>query len=236
MPFKVRQPAANCEDCEHRTLRLFCNLSGDALKSFEALGKLVSFPSRTTVFSEDQPVSSVFVVCTGQLKLSTTSREARTMILRLAGPGDLLGLSAALSKHRHEVTAETLEPTQLKNIPIADFLRFFEEHAEVGKKAAKAVALEYRSVYLDARRLAVSGSAAGKLAQLLLEWAESAACGKSDLRFTMALTHEELASMSAVSRETVTRLLNQFERDGLIDRRGSSLVILDPERLGLLAQ
>jgi CRP/FNR family transcriptional regulator, cyclic AMP receptor protein len=236
MPFKVRKSAANCHDCEHRTLRLFCNLSGDALASFEAIGRLVEFPSRTTVFSEGQQVSSVFVVCTGQLKLSTTSREARTMILRLVGPGDLLGLSAALSKQPHEVTAETLEPTQLKGIPLADFLCFFEEHAEVGKKAAKTVAQEYRSVYLDARRLAVSGSAAGKLAQLLLDWAETAACGKSELKFTMALTHEELANMSAVSRETVTRLLNQFERDRLVERRGSSLVILNPESLRELVQ
>ena len=234
MPFKVRKQAANCHDCEHRTLRLFCNLSGDALENFETLGKLIAYPSRATVFSEGEPVSSVFVVCSGQLKLSTTSREARTMILRLVGPGDLLGLSAALSKHPHEVTAETLEPTQLKSIPLADFLRFFEEHAEVGKNAAKSVAQEYRSVYLDARRLAVSGSAAGKLARLLLDWAESAACGKSELRFTMALTHEELANMTAVSRETVTRLLNQFERDKLIERRGSSLVILEPESLGEL--
>jgi CRP/FNR family transcriptional regulator len=52
----------------------------------------------------------------------------------------------------------------------------------------------------------------------------------------MALTHEELANMSAVSRETVTRLLNQFERDRLIERRGSSLVILNPESLGELVQ
>ena len=91
-------------------------------------------------------------------------------------------------------------------------------------------------MYLDARRLAVSGSAAGKLAQLLLDWAETAACGKSELKFTMALTHEELANMSAVSRETVTRLLNQFERDRLIERRGSSLVILNPESLRELVQ
>jgi CRP/FNR family transcriptional regulator len=46
------------------------------------------------------------------------------------------------------------------------------------------------------------------------------------MRFTMALTHEELANMAGTSRETVTRLLNQFERDELIARHGSSITIL----------
>jgi CRP/FNR family transcriptional regulator len=71
---------------------------------------------------------------------------------------------------------------------------------------------------------------------LLIEWAHTAACGKPELRFTMALTHEELASMAGTSRETVTRLLNQFERDNLITRRGASLTITNPDGLADLAQ
>jgi CRP/FNR family transcriptional regulator len=107
---------------------------------------------------------------------------------------------------------------------------------EESQKAAQSIAQEYRAMFLDARRLADAGSAAGKVAQLLLEWAATAACGKPELRFTMALTHEELANRSGVSRETVTRLLNQFERDRLITRRAVLLTILDPASLGQFAQ
>jgi CRP/FNR family cyclic AMP-dependent transcriptional regulator len=158
------------------------------------------------------------------------------MILRLAGPGDLLGLSATLNNLPYEVTAETIEPTQLKSVRRDDFLQFLEEYSEVGEKASKTMAREYREVFLDARRLALAGSAAARLAQLLLEWAHTAACGKPELRFTMALTHEELGNMAGTSRETVTRLLSQFERDGLITRRGSSLTIINPSALSQLAQ
>jgi CRP/FNR family cyclic AMP-dependent transcriptional regulator len=234
MPFQIRQANDSCRNCSHRALRLFCNLGEDALNRFDELGLHISFPSQVAVFEESQPVSNVFVVCSGRLKLSTTSREGRTMILRLAGPGDILGLSAALSNQCHEVTAETIEPTQLKSVRRADFLSLLEDFSEVGQKAAKVVALEYRAAYLDARRLAISGSASGKLAQLLLEWADTSGCGKQDLRFTMTLTHEELASMCGVSRETITRLLNQFERDGLIDRHGASMIIRDSSGLDQL--
>ncbi len=158
------------------------------------------------------------------------------MILRIAGPGDVLGLSATLSDVPYEVTAETIEPAQIKKVSRAEFIQFLEAHAEVGQKAARTLAREYHAVFLDARRLALSGSAAGKLARLLLEWASAAACGKPELCFTMALTHEELANMAGTSRETVTRLLNQFERDRLITRRGASLTIVNPPGLELLSQ
>ena len=231
-----RHFAEKCSDCQHRTLRLFCNLNDDALRRFDEIGDLVSLPSRSILFEEGQRASFIFVVCGGQLKLSTISRDGRTMILRLAGSGDVLGLSATLGTMTHEVTAETIEPTQLKRIPKRDFLEFLNAFSEAGRKTAETLAREYHAVFLDARRLALSGSAAGRLAQLLMEWANTAACGKSELRFTMALTHEELASMAGTSRETVTRLLNQFERDHLITRRGASLTIVNPSSLRDLAQ
>jgi CRP/FNR family transcriptional regulator len=119
----------------------------------------------------------------------------------------------------------------VKTVRRAEFLQFLQEHAEVGEHASKSLAKEYREAFLDARRLALSGSAAGRLGQLLLEWAHTAACGRPELRFTMALTHEELANMAGTSRETVSRLLNQFERDHLITRRGATLTIVDPANL-----
>src|SRR5271170_4436716 len=112
MSFGARQVADRCLECEHRTLRLFCNLDEAALRDFDQIGAHLNLPGRSIIFEESQPANSVFVVCTGQLKLSAMSREGRTMILRIAGPGDVLGLSATLSDLPHEVTAETLAPTQ----------------------------------------------------------------------------------------------------------------------------
>ncbi len=59
----------------------------------------------------------------------------------------------------------------------------------------------------------------------------AAANGKPEMRFTMALTHEEIASMAGTSRETVTRLLNQFRRDQWITIKGASMTIVKPDQL-----
>jgi CRP/FNR family transcriptional regulator len=103
--------------------------------------------------------------------------------------------------------------------------------------AAKSLADEYKAAFFDARRLALSGSAAGRLASVLLEWGKaSSSCGQhAEMRFTMALTHEELASLVGSSRETITRMLGRFRKERLIEVRGSSILILAPARLEQLA-
>jgi len=221
----------DCDNCEYRTLRMFCNLNAEALEDFEAIGIQATFPKGATLFQEDQPSNGVIVLCTGQVKLSCASKEGKTLILKIAMPGDVLGLGAVISNTPHEVTAETLEPTQIKSIRRPDFLAFLQKHGEASLHAAQSLSAEYKAAFFDARRLALSGSVAGRLAAILLDWARSASCGKPELRFTMALTHEDLASLASTSRETVTRLLGRFQKEKLIQIRGTSILILAPEKL-----
>ena len=104
-------------------------------------------------------------------------------------------------------------------------------HGIASMHAAQSLSGEYLTVFHDAKRLALSGSAAGRLARLLLDWARSTSNGRAELKFTMALTHEEVANMAGTSRETVTRLLNQFRRDQWLTIKGASITITKPEQL-----
>jgi CRP/FNR family transcriptional regulator len=214
---------------------MFCNLNDHALRDFNALGTQAEVPNNSTLFREDEPGASVIVVCSGQVKLSCTSKEGKTLILKIAMPGDVLGLSATISGSCHEVTAETIEPTQIKTIPRADFLAFLEKHGEASLHSARALSEEYKTAFVDARRLALSTSVPGRLAGVMLEWARAASCGSPQLKFNMRLTHEELAGMIGASRETVTRALNRFKKEKLIEIRGVSVLILAPEKLESLA-
>ena len=236
MPLSARYPATTtCETCQHRTLRLFCNLTPVALKAFSAIGVSASHGRGAILFRESDPAEFVDVICSGQLKLTCLSSAGKSMILKIAGPGDVLGLSAVLSGQPHEATAEALEPIQIRVIPRALFLNFLKEFGEASLHAAQSIETEYRSAFINARLLALSGSASARLAHLLLNWAESAACSKHEMRFTMALTHEELGSMANLSRETVTRLLGRFQKDKLLAVRGATMVILNPAGMRELA-
>jgi CRP/FNR family transcriptional regulator, cyclic AMP receptor protein len=214
---------------------MFCNMDTASLADFESIGLQATLPKGAKVFQEDEPSNGVFVICTGQVKLSCTSKEGRTLILKIGMPGDVLGLGAVISGSRYEVTAETIETTEIKSIRREDFLSFIRKHGEASLHAAKALSEEHKAAFFDARRLALSGSAAGRLASVLLDWGKAASCGKSEMSFTMALTHEDLANLIGSSRETVTRMLGRFKREKLIQMRGTSLRILSPERLERLS-
>jgi CRP/FNR family transcriptional regulator len=77
---------------------------------------------------------------------------------------------------------------------------------------------------------------AGRLANLLLEWLDDRfQRGAHERRLTVALTQEEIAGMTNTSRETVSRVLNQFQREKFIAVRGTSLHVLQPRALEQLA-
>ena len=212
--------------------RLFNTLSLDGQRDFNALGHLVTLPKGAIPFREDEPNRGVFVLCSGAVKLSCTSRLGKTLILKVAFPGDVLGLGAVLSGKRYEVTAEMLESTVVKNIRRRDFLQFLSKYGEASMSAARALSLEYRIAFFDARRLALSGSAAGRIAAILLDWGRSAMPQK---RFTMVLTHAELGNLTGTTRETVTRTLTKLQQTKVIQIKGSSIMILAPARLSELA-
>jgi CRP/FNR family transcriptional regulator len=214
---------------------MFCNLDGDALAAFETIGVQATLPKGSRLFQEDTPSDGIFVLCTGQVKLFTTSREGKTLILKIALPGDVLGLGAVISGSPYEVTAEVIVPTEVKSIRRDEFLYFLQHHGQASLHAAKSLSEEYKAAFFDARRLALSGSAAGRLARVLLDWGRTAACDKPEMRFTMALTHEELANLVGSSRETVTRMLGRFKREKLIQIRGAAVIILAPEKLEQLS-
>ncbi len=225
--------AEGCLDCQVRAQRPFCDLSPEALAAFDALGASIAVPRDAILFEQEAPAASVLVICEGQVKLSCSSRDGRTLLLRVARAGDVLGLSAALACTPHEVTARALVPTKLKSIRRDHLLAFLNRHGEASMHAAEAVSGEYRSVFLDARRLALAPSAGGRLASVLLELEEAAAV-KPGLPFIMALTHEDLASYAGIARETVTRTLGGWRRGRLIQVRGASMRILAPQRLAAL--
>lgn len=194
----------------------------------------IKLPCRTLAFTENEPGDAVFEVCSGKLKLLSTSREGRTAILRISFPGDLLGLSAVLSHGPYPVTAETIEPTHLKKVAREDFLAQLQLSPDMSLRAAEVLARQCNDLLSDARRLALSTTVAARLARFLLECEpplQSALRGPAPVEFT----HEEIASITGTSRETITRLFNRFERDGVIVRHGSSIVIANRESLYRIA-
>ena len=214
----------------------FGDLSEKASARFDEMGMDVDYARGERLFVEGETPRCVFVLSRGRIKVSVTSREGKTMILKIAEAGQVLGLSAALSGTDHEVTAEALEPCTIKAIPTKDFLAFLQKYPDASMEATRCVLREYQGIFMDVCRLGLPSTVAGRLAGLLLNWPKTGLqTGHTERRFIVPLTREEIAGMAATSRETVSRILNQFEREKLICVKGSSVTVLQPEALEQLA-
>jgi len=227
----------SCLSCQLRKDKWFCGLSPDVLKLFSAASRPATYPGGALLFVEGQVPRNALVLCSGKAKLSTTSRDGKVLILKVAEAGDVLGLSAAITGTPHEVTAETIGPCQVNFVDREPLLRLMEKNGEMGVHAAQALSVEFQSMYRDIHELVLARSSAGKLARLLLSWTGGRGkdLASSEVRIRAIMTHEEMAQMIGASRETVTRLLSELKKKELIRLEGATLVIRNRVALEAIA-
>lgn len=228
------QPSESCDHCGAHSAGFFCQLPAAILKKLEAISFVTSYPHGAVLFVEGQAPRGVYMICRGQAKLSVVSQDGRTLILKIAGPGEVLGLSACVMDKPYEATVETLSPCQVNFIRREDFLRFVREDSEACMRAAVQISRQYNNACRELRWVGLSRSADWRLASLLLGWGEDhfeRTVTNDSPSFKMTLTHEEIAQMIGTTRETVTRAMARFKKQKLIEVRGATLVLRNQSAL-----
>ena len=225
----------NCVGCKLRNNNFFCALAQHSVQDLDRLKHASCYPEGSVVFLEGQQARGVYIVCQGRAKLMTTNADGKSLILKIAEPGTILGLHSVVSGKPHEVTVETLQPCQLAFIRREDFLRLLNEHGDACLRAAEHLARDCQSAYEVIRSIGLSHSVSEKLARLLLQWSSDGRVVDGVIRMKLALTHEEIAQLIGTSRETVTRTLSEFKRQRLLELNGSTLLIKNKAALEKMA-
>lgn len=226
----------SCLTCHIREEKLFCDLQPDVLVEFDAIKHLVTYPKGAVLFLEGQAPRGAYVVCSGKVKLSMTSREGRTLIVRVAECGDVLGLTSVISGEPYNLTAETQTVAQLNFVTHDDFLSLIRKHPEMGIRVARELSRSYHAVCRELRLLGLSESVTEKAARLFLEWARTGDTGPgNEVKIRLSLTHEEIAQHLSTSRETVSRVISHLKQKKVITLKGSVMTIRDMSALQVLA-
>ena len=221
----------SCITCPHREDRLFCNLSPAAVHRLSTITTASFYPKGATLFIEGQAGRGIFILCTGRVKLSVSSRHGKILIVRFSEPGEVLGLPATVTGTPYELTAEVLGPTQANFVPKQDFLNFLREYGDVAVRVAQQLGQTYHKALAEMRTNGLSHSAEEKLARFILDLTADHKSEKGSANTKLTLTHKEIAQMIGTTRETVTRVLADFKKKNLLMVKGSTLTLKD--RLGL---
>ena len=159
----------NCSECRVRADRIFCNMSDPAVHALDAVKFTGLYPKGSLLFVEGEEPRGIFILCSGRAKLTTSSTEGKTLIVKIAEPGEVLGASATILGKPYEVSAETIEPSQLNFVKRDDFIKYLNTHAEACLHTAQQLSEKYHAAQREIRSLGLSQTTSEKLARLLLD-------------------------------------------------------------------
>jgi len=221
-------PLENCVACTRKSDSFFCCLPSVSLQAFDDLTFTNIYPKGTILMSEGEALHGILHLCQGSVKLSISSDDGKTLITRIAEPGEALGLSAVISGNPSNVTAETLTPSQVNFVRRDDLLRLLSSSPPAAANALRQLAAECEVGTDRARAMELSQSAAAKLASVLLSWSAGHGIPTGvGIRIQVPMTHDDISHLLNTSRETVTRLLHDLRDEQVISMRGSTLIIHD---------
>jgi CRP/FNR family transcriptional regulator, cyclic AMP receptor protein len=219
----------------YRDGEFFQGLSTAAMSDFHSIASLSSVSESTALFREGEELSGVLFLLAGRVKLSVNSNNGGRLILGTAGPGEILGLTSAVLGCPYDLTAEAQFPCTIASVKQESFLKFLVYHSLASQNVARELSFDSKRTYGQLRTLGFNLSAPTKLARLFMSWCtENVHVGRG-ARIPCSFTHVEIGEHIGVSRETVTRTLNEFKSAGLIEQRGILLIVPDRNALAVYA-
>lgn len=153
----------SCNHCASRPERSFCAMSPEATRGFDQIKEQSVLGKGALLFAEGRPSRGVYILCEGRAKLSICAESGKRMMLRVAGPGEVLGLGATLSGENYEVTAELLEPTRVVFVRRKELLRFLRENPTLCMEVVRRLSEDLHGAYERVRSMGLNRARRAKV-------------------------------------------------------------------------
>jgi len=195
-----------------------------------------SFGEGQLIFEEGEPGLGVYLLTQGKVKLAKRSTGGRRQILKLVGPGEILGEEVLFHGEGYSGYARALEPTRAYYVSTGDLARFLKEHPEIAIKLIERLSLEIKG-FQNKLLEASYGSSLERVARLLLAIADRWGVEEDGgLYIGVKLSRAELAELAGIASETASRLLARLKDRGAIEISGPKILITDRKRLESLSE
>ncbi|MGV3523116.1 MAG: Crp/Fnr family transcriptional regulator [Candidatus Sericytochromatia bacterium] len=210
---------------------LFGNLSDEELQQLAQIARERRFERNQVIFYEGDLGGSLHLIASGTVKIVVMADDGREHILGLLHEGDFYGEVSLIDGQPRSATAIALEKLTIVMIAREDFVRLLRENPEMSLKIMVTLCQRLRRTDKHVESLAFR-TAPGRVAQVLLNWAEQHAPHQDrDILLPHKMTRQEFASIAGTSRETLTRVLMDFQDDGLIKLGKNEIQIQDRQQL-----
>lgn len=212
-----------------RQVSLFRRLSDEQLSALAPLAIERRFAKGEMIILAEESGDALFIIQEGQVKVSILHEDGREYILSLLGQGEVFGELSLLDGRPRSANVVATADTRLIALRRSDFLRLLATVPQIAVSLLEELASRLRRTDHQVEGLAlfnVASRLSKTLLQLALERGVETAQG---ILLKDRPTHQQLANMTGTTRETVSRMLKQLERQGYIACRGREILILREE-------
>ena len=208
-------------------------LSDPSIRLINQIAHFGRQPEHTIIFLEGEKARGVYILYEGRANVLTTTIEGKTLILKVALPGDVLGVTSVLAGTSYSFTAETIEACRFAFIAHGDFLKFVKEHSDACLYFAHQLSRDCHSAHEMIRSM--GNPVSKRLARFLISCCANGYVAEGIVRAKLFLTHETIAQHIGCSRETVSRTFSDFKRKRVAELDGSTLLVHDRAALESLS-
>ena len=204
-----------------RRVALFSELEAGELEALARAFSPRSYPSGSPIIRESEAGDFFFVILRGEVKVFVDSPDGREVVLSHLQTGDFFGEMALLEGETRSASVEALTDCELAVLARAEFFAVLERDFSLTRKILERLSSRLRKANEVIESMALL-DVGGRLARYLIRLADESGQPAVEGYFVVTRpTHQEIANSIGATRETVTRMLKQFEARKLIRTKGS---------------
>lgn len=215
---------------------LFEGLESDKMERLGMITTMKKISKSQPIYFAQDPSNSIYFLKQGRVKLTRTSSDGKEMIVALINPGDIFGEMSIIEDSERSDYAVTMEESLICAISKNDFKNFIEKNPSLNLKLTKLIGFKMRK-YSERIEGLVFKDANQRVVSFLLNLAEDQGKKIGDEIFIKPfLTHQDIASLTACSRQTVNSILTGLRDQKIIDFDRRKLIIKNKEKLSKLSE
>jgi CRP-like cAMP-binding protein len=209
---------------------IFTDLNDQEMATIAAAAPMRQFTPGELLYSPPQPMETLFILKQGRVRIFRVSPDGRALTTAILTPGTIFGEMLLLGQQMHDNFAEALDKVTVCVMTRSDVQRFLLSDARIAARISEI--LGSRVSQLE-RRLSdtVFKSVPQRVATTLCLLADQEPRRLLGRGIQIHLTHEQVAALAGTSRETTTKILNEYAVQGLIHLGRGRVTILDLLRL-----
>lgn len=215
-----------------RRLSPFSSLSEPAVKDLEQRFTYRRYATGQVVLSPTKVVDELYLIRTGSAQVLLDDRSGGRILLHTLGVGDLFGRPLPAERYSRATSIVAVEEMSALVLTREESLQHLSRYPGTSLIFLKVMAERLEKAYETMACLSL-GDVSSRFQRLLLLLASREGVSSKDgVVLPKRLTQKEMARMIGARRETVSRLISQFVAEGILQRRGRSLILLKPADLG----